>query len=133
MGKALSIGVTTYNEEQTISKVLEILLKESPRSSEIIVIAGGEDQTVGIVKSYAKKDHRIKLLKEETRRGKPAALNQILKHASGKIIVLTDGDVFPERDALSRLVGVRALPSAAKRKRPTKAVFQAGQNRPPAE
>lgn len=122
MGKALSIGVTTYNEEQTIDKVLELLIEESPRSSEIIVVAGGEDRTVEVVSSYARKDPRIKLLKEETRRGKPAALNQILKAASGKIIILTDGDVFPERGALSRLIGAfkdRHLGAACGRVVPT--------------
>ena len=100
----LSIGVTTYNEEQTIGRVLEILLDESPRSSEILVVAGGEDRTADIVRSYAKRFSRIKLLEEETRQGKPAALNRILRNASGKIVVLTDGDVSPKKGALRRLV-----------------------------
>ena len=106
MGMALSIGLTTYNEEQTIGKVLEILLDQSPRSSEILVVAGGEDQTKDIVRSYAKRFPKIKLLEEETRQGKPAALNRILKSASGEIILMTDGDVFLQRGTLRRLVEV---------------------------
>ncbi len=105
MDMTLSIGVATYSEEQTIGRVLEILLDESPESSEILVVAGGEDRTVDIVRSFAKRSSKVKLLEEETRRGKPAALNRILKNASGEVVVLTDGDVFPQRGALSRLVG----------------------------
>jgi len=101
---ALSIGVTTYNEEETIGRVLKTLIEESPRSSEIIVVAGGEDRTVDIVKSYARGSSKIKLLEEETRRGKPAALNRILRSASGKIIALTDGDVLVKKGALRRIV-----------------------------
>lgn len=104
MSAALSIGVTTYNEGQTIGRVLEILLDEVPQSSEILVVAGGEDQTVDIVRSYAEESSNIRLLVEESRRGKPAALNRILKNSSGKIIVLTDGDVFPQKGFLKKLV-----------------------------
>jgi len=102
----LTIGLTTYNEEETISRVLDILLDESPGSSEILVVAGGEDRTVDIVKSYTERFPRIKPLWEEERKGKPAALNQILENASGRIVVLTDGDVFPQRGALRRLIDV---------------------------
>jgi len=105
LGIALSIGVTSYDEEQTIGRALEAILEESPRSSEIIVVAGGEDRTVEIVKSYARGSPKIKLLEEEVRQGKPAALNRILRSASGKIIVLTDGDVFVQKGALRRIVG----------------------------
>ncbi len=104
MGITLSIGVTTYDEEQTIGRALESILEESPRSSEIIIVAGGEDRTVDVVKSYARGSPKIKLLEEEVRQGKPAALNRILRNASGKIIVLTDGDVLVQKGALRRIV-----------------------------
>jgi len=84
--------------------VLDILLDESPESSEILVVAGGGDRTVEIVRSYAERYPRITLLEEEERRGKPAAVNRILRRASGSILVLTDGDVYPQKGSIGRLL-----------------------------
>ncbi len=103
-----SVGVTAYNEEANIGKLLDALLNQKLHEveiTEIIVVASGcTDRTVDIVQEYQKKDPRIKLLVQERREGKTSAVNLFLKHAKEDICVLESGDTLPRYDAIENLV-----------------------------
>lgn len=105
----VSIIIPTFNEADVIEQRLDnIYSQDYPRDLvEVIVIdSASTDGTPSRVAEWAKKhsDLRVKLIVEETRRGKAYALNNALKHANGEIIVLADADALWSRDALSRAV-----------------------------
>jgi len=104
----ISVGICAYNEQENIGSLLENLLTEQdlPSESEIIVVCSGcTDRTPEIVKKYAEKDRRIRLIVEPTRKGKTSALNKILSHYQGDHLFLLSADVRPETGSLKRLIG----------------------------
>jgi glycosyltransferase involved in cell wall biosynthesis len=101
----ITIGITAYNEEKNIGKLLNFLLEEKFNFNlkEIIVVASGcTDRTVDIIKEFVKK--KIKLIAERKRRGKSSAINMILKKAKGDIIVFICADNLPKKDSINKLV-----------------------------
>ena len=84
-----SVGVTAYNEEANIGRLLDALLEQHLHDvaiSEIIVVASGcSDNTMPIVESYVAREPRIKLLVQPRREGKTAAVNIFLAHAAEEI------------------------------------------------
>lgn len=104
----ISVGVPCHNEEKNIRRVIESVLGQEGAGvevGEVIVVASGcTDQTADIVNECASNDARVKLILEPERRGKPSAVNIIFKEAKNEIIVMTDGDLRPEKDAFSKLL-----------------------------
>lgn len=98
--------MVAYEEEETIGEALQRIVEQISRDAyEVLVVAGGRDQTLEIVKSFAKKHPElIRVFEEKERRGKPAAVNTIVENARGEIVVLTDGDVFLEEGSIEALV-----------------------------
>jgi len=103
-----SVGVTAYNEEANIGRLLEALLTQHTRDVEIveiIVVASAcTDNTVPIVESYAAEYPLVKLFTQAQREGKTSAINVFLAHASEDICVLESGDTLPHEDAVEHLV-----------------------------
>jgi glycosyltransferase involved in cell wall biosynthesis len=103
-----SIGICAYNEEGNIGQLMEALLKQKlTRHSikEIIVVSSGStDKTNDIVREFEKKDPRIKLLAQKTRKGKSSAINVFLRHATAEAIVLESADTLPTEDTIQALL-----------------------------
>jgi cellulose synthase/poly-beta-1,6-N-acetylglucosamine synthase-like glycosyltransferase len=103
----VSVGIPAYNEEKTISQLLQSILKESdrrPHLKEIIVNSSGStDNTDASVQAMMRTDPRIKLISNARRRGKAIALDSILRVAQGDLVVFIDGDVTLEEHAISTL------------------------------
>jgi poly-beta-1,6-N-acetyl-D-glucosamine synthase len=103
-----SVGVTAYNEEANIGRLLDALLTQHLREVnivEIIVVASGcTDQTVPIAESYAARYPQIRLFVQPKREGKTAAINVFLANARTGICVLESGDTLPDEDAVEHLV-----------------------------
>lgn len=110
-----SIGVTAYNEEANISRLLDALLSQQLRSveiSEIIVVASGcTDNTIPIVESFVARDPRIRLFVQPKREGKTAAVNVFLSNAREGICVLESGDTIPHAEAVEHMVRMFADPA----------------------
>jgi len=85
----VSILVPAWNEGKTVSSCIESFFEIKYPNRELIVIAGGDDDTYEIANGYT--DNNITVLKQLPE-GKNAALNLGLKSAKGEIIVLTDAD-----------------------------------------
>jgi len=86
----LSIIVPVFNEEQTISSVLEKLMN-LPKDKELIVIDDGSvDGTSEIINSFLPD---IKLIKHENNQGKGAAIRSGIARAQGDFIVFCDADL----------------------------------------
>ncbi len=103
-----SVGITAYNEEANIGRLLQAILDQrlyEVEISEIIVVASGcTDRTEEIVRAYMDKDPRIRLYVQERREGKTSAINLFLKHAREKICVLESGDTLPRDDTIEKMV-----------------------------
>ena len=121
----MSIGICAYNEERNIGKLLSSLSEQKTdivSIKEIIVVSSAStDRTDEIVREYAKRDERVKLITQQERRGKIAALNELLKAARGEVVVLISADTIPIEDTIESLctpflspktgiVGGRAVP-----------------------
>lgn len=98
----LSILITTFKEPETLKKSLDIIIKEISKADEILIV-GPDEETEKIAKQYTKFYPQIRYLKDEGK-GKAAALNLAFKKAKGDILILTDGDVWPEKGFMKELL-----------------------------
>ncbi len=91
--RKISFLIAAHNEGKIISKSLDNLLKLPYKNYEIIIgLDGCTDNTLEIVKSYAKKSNKFKYKELNLRLGKPAVIEEIIKSATGEIIIIQDAD-----------------------------------------
>lgn len=102
---SISIGVCVYNEENNIKNLLNSLLNQkNVKIKEIIVVSSAcTDKTEEIIEKEFADNPKIILIKQEKREGKASAINLLLKHVSGDIVVLESGDTIPVEDTIEHL------------------------------
>ncbi|MDD5072265.1 MAG: glycosyltransferase family 2 protein [Candidatus Omnitrophica bacterium] len=101
----VSLIIPAHNEEKVIAdKLNNALSLDYPRDKfEILLILDGcIDKTKAIAAGY--KDSRLKLIEQNPRKGKMAALNLAVPQAKGDIVVFTDANSLYEKDAIRKLV-----------------------------
>lgn len=90
-----SIIIPAYNEAELIAHTLEAVLIQSYADFEVVVVDNNSsDTTAAIVRSYAEKDQRIRLV-PCPQQGLLHARNCGLAAATGDIIVQLDADNIP--------------------------------------
>jgi cellulose synthase/poly-beta-1,6-N-acetylglucosamine synthase-like glycosyltransferase len=103
-----------HNEEANIGGLLHRLLEQELTTvamTEIIVVASGcTDRTEEIVREWAVRDGRIKLLSQATREGKASGVNLFLREASEEVVVLSSADLLPDHSTIQKLVEPLADP-----------------------
>ena len=105
----ISVGICAYNEQQNIGHLLNNLLTEQELQgdSEIIVVCSGcTDLTPQVVRQFAEKDNRIRLIIEEDRLGKSSAINKILEMYEGDFIFFIPADVIPAKFTLPFMIKI---------------------------
>lgn len=97
----VTIIVPAYNEEKSIARCIESLLRQDyTGQKEIIVVNDGStDRTPQIVPQYP-----VKFLDLKNNGGKANALNEALKIAKGDIIIFSDGDSDMVIDCVRHIV-----------------------------
>ncbi len=99
----ISICITVLNEEGNISSLLDSLLLQTKKASEIIIVDGGsKDKTIEIIRHYQKKNSTIKLIVDKSSRAK--ARNIACDMARSPIIAMTDAGCTADKDWLKSLV-----------------------------
>lgn len=92
----LSVIIPAYNEERRILPTLEAVytyLKNRPFTWEmLIVLDGGQDDTIGVVKSFAAGKENIRWIDRKENRGKGYTVKQGMLEAKGDIRLFTDAD-----------------------------------------
>lgn len=89
----ISVIMPNYNGEKYLVEAIESILNQTYRDFEFIIIDDGStDNSVKIIKKYAQKDKRIKLLTNKKNLGLIKSLNKGLKIAKGKYIARMDSD-----------------------------------------
>lgn len=99
----ISIVITAFKEPRTIGKAIEQVLKNKINQDFELIISAPDKETLEVAREYLRRDARIKLLQDKGK-GKPAALNLIMEKAKGDILVLTDGDVYMNENAIQPLL-----------------------------
>ena len=102
---SVTILIAAYNEERWIDETIrnKLALDYPLHKLEIIVVSDGStDGTDMIVKRYL--NQCVRLIRQEPRAGKTAALNRGVKETRGEIVVFADANSLYERDALRKLV-----------------------------
>lgn len=97
----ITIVITAYNEARTIGKAIEHVLKNKIREKYEVLVLAPDEETLSAARRYAGK--RVKVVKDSGK-GKPAALNLAFKKAKGRIIVMTDGDVYVGGNAIPKIL-----------------------------
>jgi cellulose synthase/poly-beta-1,6-N-acetylglucosamine synthase-like glycosyltransferase len=104
---SITVGICAYNEGMNIGPLLNNILysQNLPAGSEVLVACSGcTDDTVDIVEQYACKNTVVKILLEAERSGKASAINQILKRASGDVIIFISADTLPNDGCFAHLI-----------------------------
>ncbi len=85
--------MSVYNGEKTLGRAIESMLSQTYNNFEFIIIDDcSKDQTLEILYDYQKKDHRIKVLKNEKNLGIAASLNKGIMESKGEWIIRMDDD-----------------------------------------
>jgi len=103
----LSIIIPCYNEEKTISALLDKVLKSNIGTikKEIITVDdNSSDNTNKIIKEKIKKQKNITLRKNRKNRGKGYSIRQGLKQVSGDIVIIQDADLEYNPDDYKKLI-----------------------------
>lgn len=91
--KKISFLMPAHNEEKIIRKALDNLLVLPYSNFEVLIgLDGCTDKTSEIVREYAKKSKKFKYFTLNIRKGKPAVINELIKHTKGDIIIIHDAD-----------------------------------------
>ncbi|MDD3824693.1 MAG: glycosyltransferase [Anaerolineae bacterium] len=110
-----SVGITAYNEEANIGRLLQAIIDQrlyEVEISEIIVVASGcTDRTEEIVREAMAREPRIQLYVQPQREGKTSAINVFLEHARERICVLESGDTLPREDTIEKMVNMFRNPA----------------------
>jgi len=103
-----SIGITVYNEQANIPRLLEALLNQELGSvtiNEIIVIASGcTDNTEQVVQRFTGRDRKVRLLGQKERFGKASAVNLFLQQATEDLLILSSADIIPADNVIEKLL-----------------------------
>lgn len=98
--KAFSIIVPVYNVEQYLKQCLDSIVKQTFEDFEVICINDGStDNSFNILKEYARKDNRFKLISQENQ-GQGIARNKGIDIATGKYLLFVDPDDWIEANTL---------------------------------
>ena len=96
----ISVIIPVYNQELYLAQCLDSVLNQTFRKIEVLCIDdGSEDRSPEILGNYAKRDHRLKVFRQENQ-GAGAARNYGLRLAKGKYLSFLDSDDFFEPDML---------------------------------
>jgi glycosyltransferase involved in cell wall biosynthesis len=106
--RRLSIVMPVYNEKETFSKVLDLVLRkrvEGIDETEIIIVeSNSSDGSREAVREEVALHPEIKVVFEDRPRGKGHAVREGFKHATGEIVLIQDADLEYDIDDYDALV-----------------------------
>ncbi len=88
----VSIMIPCYNTEKYLAKCLDSIINQTYTNLEIILLNdGSKDGSINIMKEYADKDSRIRIIDRENR-GVAISRNELIASASGEYLMFIDSD-----------------------------------------
>ena len=100
----ISVIIPIFNVERHVSECLNSVLTQSYNDIEVICVDDcGNDASMDIVSSFARKDMRMRIIRHSHNKGLGPARNTGLEHAEGKYVFFLDSDDFLHPTALEQL------------------------------
>ncbi len=97
----ISVIMAVHNEEEFLADSINSILEQSFWDFEFVIIDdGSDDRTPELLKEYAKKDERIRVLRNREKMGLVFSLNRGMEVSRGEYIARMDGDDVSLRDRL---------------------------------
>ena len=104
---AYSIIIPAYNESArvgaTLEKVLAHVTHQGWDAEIIAVVDGSRDNTVEIIRAYADKNPRLRLLQNPGNRGKGYSVRNGMLHARGQLLLFSDADLSSPIEEAAKL------------------------------
>lgn len=92
MNPKISCILPVYNCKPYLKEAIESILNQTLRSFELVIVDDGSaDGSSEIIDWFAAQDNRVKVVRQKNQ-GIVAALNNGIKHATGKYLARMDGD-----------------------------------------
>jgi len=98
----LSIIIPAF-KEPGIKKAIDSILNQKAKEDYELIISAPDEETESIVKEYQKK-HKNVIFHKDKRKGKVHALNEAFQICKGRIIIVTDGDVYLNNAAINSII-----------------------------
>lgn len=109
ISKQISIIVPCYNEQETVKRFYEEIIKVTNQISGyefefIYVNDGSKDQTGPFIKQLREQDERVCLIDFSRNFGKEAAMLAGMEHSSGEVVVIMDVDLQDPPQLLPQMI-----------------------------
>ena len=102
----VTIVVPFYNVERYIGECLQSLVRQTYHAIEILCIDDcSPDGSIEVVREYARRDDRIRIISHEKNKGLGGARNTGISHASGRYICFIDSDDYISHRFVELLYG----------------------------
>jgi glycosyltransferase involved in cell wall biosynthesis len=88
----LSVVIPVYNEEKTISTVIDEVLSRDEVAEIILIDDASADQSTKVIETYLS-HNKIKLLRQTENMGKGAAIRKGFGEATAPIVIIQDADL----------------------------------------
>ena len=103
----ISYGITVYNEEDELNRLLEILVHKTDKEDEIVVCVDGDDDGVRFVldswtQQYADAK-MIKVYQRALNKDFSAQKNSVIENSTGDYVFHIDADEYPNEILLSQI------------------------------
>lgn len=98
----ISIIIPAFNEP-CIKKAIDSILNQSIKEDYELIVSAPDEETEKIIIMYRKTNKSVVYHKDK-RKGKVHALNEVFKICRGRIIIITDGDVFISSNAINSII-----------------------------
>ncbi len=93
MNPKISVVLPVYNGEAHLAKSIQSVINQTFADWELIIVNDcSTDSSFDIMKKYAEKDSRIKIINNETNKKLPASLNIGFSYANGTYLTWTSDD-----------------------------------------
>ncbi len=90
----LSVVIPAFNEEATISQILDLLLEKVKDLGEVIIIDdGSSDHTGQICQDYESSHSQVHYYPQPRNMGKTEALKEGFRRSTGDIVIVQDADL----------------------------------------
>ncbi|MBD3409072.1 MAG: glycosyltransferase [Ignavibacteriales bacterium] len=108
-----SIVVPTINRLEYLERFVDSAARHSDRDYELILVDNASDvATAARLREWEREREEIKLVRMEKNTGFPIAVNQGMRRALGKYIVIANNDVILTKNWLGKLVAALDAPDA---------------------